>query len=289
MDRQADSGSYGTPLCAASKGVAVARHRPFVLLALLLAFAALAAPTPAAARDCESWSGGQQVRCLSSGEAAVAGESVAIKNLQSAPASFSVQEWYSTCGRDSVFPGSMFWTYTLPADGVAQVALTPFPDPQPLGPTPCTEMFIQNCQADGSPVDCRSLLSTDIGPAAGAPPATHAEPRPCEAWKGDLEYRCLSQGQESEPLTVQNLSPLEVVFTLQTWSSYCGSPSFKHSTADQHRAHPDETLHLTLGGYLPDGTHAGNPTFCGELYLFDCNINGLPAACGPLLKVQVGG
>ena len=67
----------------------------------------------AAARDCEASKGDSEIRCLSKGKAAMAGEVVTLKNKAGATVTFSIQEWYSHCGMDADDGPSQERTYAL--------------------------------------------------------------------------------------------------------------------------------------------------------------------------------
>jgi hypothetical protein len=259
------------------------------LAALALAAVFLFAVEPAAARDCEAWSGRSQIRCLTSGAAADTGETVTVRNHGVQTVLFSMQKWFSVCGMDSEHEPTLVKNYELAAgsEAILTTALS-------LGlteTTTCTELFIFDCRAGDQWVACAEALDAKVALQSPAPPVTPPLRRQCEPWKGGSEFRCLSSYEDAytlEPVQVQGIFPGEVTFSVQEWYSLCNYANAVPPTAK-------ETHHLAAGASavlpgkeLPGEVTKFNPAVCREIFIFECRAGGTTVPCSARLVATIG-
>jgi hypothetical protein len=143
--------------------VSVARIAGFFISALTIAGAAFS--TPASARDCETWKGDWEIRCLSTNADLVdtLDQTVFIQNVSSRPISFRYQQWDSTCG----WPGSSTGNpavATLQPSGRIEVVLQSAPFGGGIGGARCTEIFFFSCMSGNTSIRCMGSLGASMGP-----------------------------------------------------------------------------------------------------------------------------
>lgn len=258
------------------------------LAALVLAMLLLGALQPAAARDCEAWSGRSQIRCLTSGaEPQVAGETVTVHNGGAETVFFSTRKWFSACGTDSEHEPTLVKTYQVDAGGSAILSTV---QSQGVKET-CTELFIFDCRAGDQWVDCAQALKAEIGAQSPAPAVTAPLRRACESWKGGTEYRCLSSFEDAymaEPVHLTGIWGGEVSFAVQEWYSLCSYAAAVPPTAKEtHKLATGATLELP-GRALPAEVEIFNPAACREIFIFECRVGGTSVPCTSSLIATIG-
>jgi hypothetical protein len=257
------------------------------LAIFVLAMLVLAAAQPTTARACESWHGGSQVRCLTSGSAAKTGETVTLRNDGAHSLIFSMQKWFSHCGEDSEHEPTLVKTYQV-EPGAAAVLSTA--QSENVSET-CTELFIFDCRSGDDWIDCAAAVTAEISLQTPAPAVTPPLRRACESWKGGTEFRCLSSMEDAytqEPVQVLSLWTGDVTFSVQEWYSLC---SYQHAVPPTAK----ESHHLTSGSSLvlpgkelPAEVATFNPAACREIFIFDCRTGGTAVPCSAWMVATIG-
>jgi len=258
----------------------VAARKAGIGLAIVYLFPA----SPAAARDCEAWKGDSEIRCLSKGKAAMAGEIVTLKNVSAARVTFSIQEWYSHCGMDADEEPSLAKTYELAPNESGRLAVMSFPR---VYSDACTEFFVFRCSSSGSGVDCRTHIDAAIVPAAAvaAPPLRRA----CEPWKGGNEIRCVSSGSVPETLAISSRSSDGTWFSVQSWYSACQLPAEGPPSAiNVQYLGSKQSVELPISFAWDSKNVPSAQSRCTEIFIFKCRDAAQFINCGDSLLATVG-
>ncbi len=185
------------------------------LVACLLVL--LMQPGTARAGECTSWNTTQEIRCLSTGAPAFTRETLRLRNRSNTTVSFSLQQWFSSCGWPSNRPATVPIVVVLAPGQTIDQALQPFPMAAPAdADSYCTETFIFAC-SNGA---CRGSIVAQLSPE------TATQPRPCLVPTGEpSDLRCLSRAdaaERGETVVIRNLTQHAVTFEQQQWDSDCG-------------------------------------------------------------------
>lgn len=94
-------------------------------------------------------------------------------------------------------------------------------------------------------------------------------PTHCERWKGDSEFRCGKDNYRLDYVTVRSRGQ-SVSFRIGKWNSHCGKPGLNYS---------DQTHTLTPNAATNIEFPEAGAGVCGELFVYQCKINGKSVNC----------
>jgi len=103
----------------------------------------------------------------------------------------------------------------------------------------------------------------------------------CDAWKGDTEYRCLSNGRfdnyQTQSVRIENKSDKTVTFDWSEYHSGCGSNS---SRIEDHQFQVEPGKKNAINAYL---LAPGTRITCREVFLHSCKQGSEPKHCPAVL------